>query len=96
MLCAAATSGASCNLLSKLRERRLQDKAWKSSSITFPLNGIADNTNERETDEDSVSSAESDGNMTVTSVSTIGNIVGGMVELLSIGRHPLLQNGEKT
>lgn len=62
MLCAAASSGASYNLLSKLREKQEKENARKQAPA-----------------DDDDSSKGSGGNMTVKSVSTIGNIVGGIM-----------------
>ena len=71
MLCAAASSGANYNLLSKLREKQEKDIARKQA---------AENALKKaSTMEDDDSSRDSDGNMTVKSVSTIGNIVGGIM-----------------
>jgi len=74
MLCAAASSGANYDLLSKLREKQRQDEFIRSQT-SFGKENIAllpeDNQSE--------SSFESDGNMTIKSVSTIGNIVGGIL-----------------
>eukprot|EP00557_Chaetoceros_sp_GSL56_P011172 CAMPEP_0176485444 /NCGR_PEP_ID=MMETSP0200_2-20121128/5040_1 /TAXON_ID=947934 /ORGANISM="Chaetoceros sp., Strain GSL56" /LENGTH=2385 /DNA_ID=CAMNT_0017882083 /DNA_START=272 /DNA_END=7429 /DNA_ORIENTATION=+ len=72
MLCAAASSGANFNLLCKLREKQEQDNATKLAQ----MNG-AKITEDNNGDDDS--SRESDDNMTVKSVSTIGNIVGGIL-----------------
>jgi len=81
MLCAAATSGANNNLLSKLRERKNVSVAGKDKAQASANKASASSKNgaKKENDDYSVSSIESDGNMTVTSVSTIGNIVGGIM-----------------
>jgi hypothetical protein len=72
MLCAAASSGANFNLLRKLREKQEQDNATKLAQINE-----ARINDENNADDDS--SRGSDDNMTVKSVSTIGNIVGGIL-----------------
>lgn len=74
MLCAAASSGANYNLLSKLREKQEHDNAKKRADIYT----TADKEAIVAADDDS--SKDSDGSMTVKSVSTIGNIVGGIMK----------------
>lgn len=71
MLCAAASSGANYNLLSKLREKQEKDLARKQA---------AENIMKAKQDgDDDDSSRESENSMTVKSISTIGNIVGGIM-----------------
>ena len=73
MLCAAASSGANYNLLSKLREKQEHDIATRQAEMKA-TEDMGTNVAEEED-----SSRDSDGNMTVKSVSTIGNIVGGIM-----------------
>lgn len=72
MLCAAASSGANYNLLSKLREKQEKDLARKEAAENLMKAAHANGD-----DEDS--SRDSAGSMTVKSISTIGNIVGGIM-----------------
>lgn len=72
MLCAAASSGANFNLLRKLREKQEQDNATKLAQMNEARMKVDNNA-------DDDSSRGSDDNMTVKSVSTIGNIVGGIL-----------------
>jgi hypothetical protein len=75
MLCSAASSGASYNLFTKLREKKIKDETMKNAEEE------AERVTESkiEDDNNSESSVESDDNMTVKSISTIGNIVGGIM-----------------
>ena len=77
MLCAAASSGNNCNLLSKLREKQDFEDNIKPDAVSVIQNGIYPD----DFAGDENSSIESDENMTVNSVLEIGNIVGGIVNI---------------
>ncbi len=81
MLCAAASSGANYDLLSKLREKQKKDELIKAQIDHGKENKAISNE-----DNQSESSMESDGNMTIKSVSTIGNIVGGILNKKKDGK----------
>lgn len=72
MLCAAASSGDNCNLLSKLRDKQDEDDNMKQEPVEVHPDDNAGDEN---------SSIESDENMTVNSVLEIGNIVGGIMNI---------------
>ena len=74
MLCAAASSGANHDLLLKLREKQNQDQRLRKN-----ISIGKENTRRIADDSRSESSMESDGNMTIKSISTISNIVGGIL-----------------
>ncbi len=74
MLCAAASSGANGDLLVKLRKKQKKDELVKSQISLGKENNISP-----QDETQSESSLESDGNMTIKSVSTISNIVGGIL-----------------
>merc|ERR1712080_83027 len=85
MLCAAATSGANYNLLKSLREKRMSvptSKETSKNSRLFPFDDktkdLKENILKKKGNSESVSSGSSVGSMTVKSISTIGNIVGGL------------------
>ena len=81
MLCAAASSGANYDLLSKLREKQKRDEQMRLQSAR-----MVENKPNVKDECQSESSAESDGNMTIKSVSTIGNIVGGILNKKKDGK----------
>jgi hypothetical protein len=73
MLCAAASSGANYNLLSKLREKQEHDIATRQADVKATVDMGMNVAVEED------STRDSDVNMAVKSVSTIGNIVGGIM-----------------
>uniref|UniRef100_A0A7S3VDI2 Uncharacterized protein n=1 Tax=Chaetoceros debilis TaxID=122233 RepID=A0A7S3VDI2_9STRA len=86
MLCAAASSGANYNLLVKLKEKQVQDEALKNAQSAHDRlksgslgRGGHDGSGSTCSKDNDDSSMDSDGNMTVKSVSTLGNIVGGIM-----------------
>lgn len=81
MLCAAASSGANYDLLSKLREKQKRDEQIRLQSAR-----MVENKPNAKDECKSESSVESDGNMTIKSVSTIGNIVGGILNKKKDGK----------
>ena len=78
MLCAAATTGANYNLLKTLKEKKEAPRYISSLLEKEGGSGVGSSCYD---DDDSASSGSSYDNMTVKSLSTIGNIVGGLKKI---------------